>query len=223
MRSGGKHIQALAEMQGLFYLAHAVSRLATTFGSLSNGDSRMNTAIICASGPSLTLDDCQTAISTGFPVIAVNSSWRAVPDCSHIYAGDLRWWDTNIPTLPKGPERWSCNSRAHTRHGVNLFPTDVSGTFNSGQRAILFAHWLGAKRIILLGFDCSISDGSHWHGDHTVLDNPTAANVKRWHSEFGRVAAQLRGSVNIINSSRQTALNCFRRLPLEATIREVTC
>ncbi|EKH8809706.1 hypothetical protein O9109_001397 [Salmonella enterica] len=183
----------------------------------------MHTAIICASGPSLIPADCQIAARSGLPVIAINSSWRAIPECSHIYAGDLRWWDVNIPALPDGPERWSCDRRAHTRYGVNLFPTDTSGTFNSGQRAILFAHWLGAKRIILLGFDCSISNGSHWHGDHTALDNPTAANVKRWHGEFARVAAQLRGSVNIINSSRQTALNCFRRLPLEAAISEVTC
>lgn len=183
----------------------------------------MHTAIICASGSSLTPVDCQIAARSGLPVIAVNSSWRAIPECTHIYAGDLRWWDVNIPALPDGPERWSCNQRAHTRYGVNLFPTDTSGTFNSGQRAILFAHWLGAMRIILLGFDCSISNGSHWHGDHTALDNPTAANVKRWHGEFARVAAQLRGSVKIINSSRQTALNCFRRLPLEAAISEVTC
>lgn len=59
----------------------------------------MHTAIICASGPSLTHDDSLTAINTGFPVIAVNSSWRAVPGCSHIYAGDLRWWDTRPGTL----------------------------------------------------------------------------------------------------------------------------
>ncbi|HCD3310209.1 TPA: hypothetical protein NK762_000759 [Enterobacter chengduensis] len=183
----------------------------------------MHTAIICASGPSLTPVDCQIAARSGIPVVAVNSSWRAIPECTHIYAGDLRWWDVNIPALPDGPERWSCNRRAHTRYGVNLFPTDTSGTFNSGQRAILLAHWLGAKNVILLGFDCSISNGSHWHGDHTALDNPTAANVKRWHGEFARVAAQLRGSVQIINSSRQTALNCFRRLPLEAAISEVTC
>ncbi|EJJ0154941.1 hypothetical protein NHJ42_003333 [Salmonella enterica] len=183
----------------------------------------MNTFIICASGPSLNKSDCELISGSGLPVIAVNSTWQAVPDCEYIYAGDLRWWDENIPALPNGPERWTCNRRAHTRHGVNLFPTDTSGTFNSGQRAILFGHWLGAKRIILLGFDCSISNGSHWHGDHTGLDNPTAANVKRWHGEFAMVAAQLRESVNIINSSRQTALNCFRRLPLEAAIREVTC
>ncbi|MFP2422217.1 hypothetical protein ACLEXA_11845 [Pseudescherichia vulneris] len=183
----------------------------------------MHTAIICASGPSLNHDDCVTAMNAGYPVIAVNSSWRAVPECSHIYAGDLRWWDMNIPALPAMPERWTCNRRATTRYGVNLFPTDTTGTFNSGQRAILFAHWLGAQHIILLGFDCSITNGSHWHGDHTILDNPTAANIKRWHGEFAHVAQLLHGKASIINSSRETALNCFRRLTLDEALREAKC
>ncbi|EPM3081452.1 hypothetical protein [Escherichia coli] len=87
----------------------------------------------------------------------------------------------------------------------------------------MFAHWLGAKRIILLGFDCSITNGSHWHGDHTCLDNPTAANVKRWHGEFARVAQLLRGKVNITNSSRQTALNCFRRQSLDEALQDAGC
>lgn len=180
----------------------------------------MSAAIICASGPSLTLADCALAIHSGLPVIAVNSTWRAVPDCTHIYAGDLRWWDVNTPLLPEGPERWSCCLRAHTRYGVNQFPTNTSDTFNSGQRGILLAHWLGATTIILLGFDCSIQNGSHWHGDHSGLDNPTAANIKRWHGEFGRVAQQLHGKANIINSSRETSLRCFRRMPLQEALRE---
>ncbi len=124
----------------------------------------MNTVIICASGPSLTSEDCQTAISNGFPVIAVNSTWRAVPDCEYIYAGDLRWWDANIDLLPSSASRWTCNYRAHKRYGLNLFDTDTRWAFNSGQRSILFAASLGAKNIILLGFDCSITGGSHWHG-----------------------------------------------------------
>lgn len=183
----------------------------------------MDAAIICASGPSLTTADCYAACRSGLPVIAVNSSWRAAPDCTHVYAGDLRWWDANASLLPSSVERWTCNRRAHSRYGVNLFPTDTSSTFNSGQRAILFAHWLGAQRIILLGFDCSIAAGSHWHGDHDGLDNPTAANVKRWHSEFDRVAQLLHGRVSIINSSRQTALSCFRCQSLDVALREATC
>lgn len=179
----------------------------------------MSTVIICASGPSLTTADCGTAKASGFPVIAVNSSWRAIPDCTYIYAGDLAWWELNVPSLPESPERWTCNFRAHKRFGLSLFETDTTGTFNSGQRAILLAQHLGAIRIILLGYDCSIADGSHWHGDHTLLDNPTAANAARWHGEFERVAGEMAGQVEIINCSRKTALTCFSRMPLADALR----
>ncbi|WP_309175865.1 hypothetical protein [Enterobacter roggenkampii] len=180
----------------------------------------MDAAIICASGPSLTIADCAAACRSGLPVIAVNSSWRAAPGCTHIYAGDLRWWDANIDLLPFSASRWTCNYRAHKRYGLNLFDTDTRWAFNSGQRSILFAASLGAKNIILLGFDCSINGGSHWHGDHVGLDNPTAESVTRWRGEFASTARALAGKVNIINSSRQTALKCFRCLSLEEALHE---
>lgn len=183
----------------------------------------MNTFIICASGPSLNKSDCELISGSGLPVIAVNSTWRAVPDCEYIYAGDLRWWDANIDVLPSSASRWTCNYRAHKRYGLNLFDTDTRWAFNSGQRSILFAASQGAKNIILLGFDCSINCGSHWHGDHVGLDNPTAESVTRWRGEFANTARALAGKVNIINSSRQTALKCFRRLGLNEALREVAC
>lgn len=104
----------------------------------------MDAVIICASGPSLSPADCATASCSGLPVIAVNSTWRAVPDCEYIYAGDLRWWDANIDVLPSSASRWTCNYRAHKRYGINLFDTDTRWAFNSGQRSILFAASLGA-------------------------------------------------------------------------------
>lgn len=180
----------------------------------------MDAAIICASGPSLTITDCAAACRSGLPVIAVNSSWRAAPGCTHIYAGDLRWWDANIDLLPSSASRWTCNYRAHKRYGLNLFDTDTRWAFNSGQRSILFAASQGAKNIILLGFDCSINGSSHWHGDHVGLDNPTAESVTRWRGEFASTARVLAGKVNIINSSRQTALKCFRCLSLEEALHE---
>lgn len=182
---------------------------------------RMKTFIICASGPSLNKSDCELITGSGLPVIAVNSTWRAVPDCEYVYAGDLRWWDANIDLLPPTASLWTCNHRAHKRYGLNLFDTDTRWSFNSGQRAILFAASLGAENIILLGFDCSITGGSHWHGDHVGLDNPTTESVSRWRAEFASTASALKGKVNIINSSRRTALECFRRLGLNEALREV--
>lgn len=180
----------------------------------------MSTIIVCASGPSLTVTDCSTALASGHPVIAVNSTWEAIPQCNHIYAGDLRWWDLYAATIPDGPELWTCNTRAATRYGLNLFDTDTRLPFNSGQRAILFAASLGARNIILLGYDCSIEHGSHWHGDHHELDNPNSGNIKRWHGEFMAVAEQFQNRVNIINSSRETSLSCFRRMPLQEALKE---
>lgn len=169
----------------------------------------MQRIAICASGPSLTADDCALVSDAGIPLIAVNSSWQAAPQCRYIYAGDLCWWDKNYADITSQAELWTCNRRASTRYGIKLFPTDTSVTFNSGQRAILFADWLGYSQIILLGFDCSIANGSHWHGQHDGLSNPTPANTRRWREEFKLAARQLAGRVQIINCSRQTALTCF--------------
>lgn len=180
-----------------------------------------STVICIASGPSLALSDCDLVIQSGLPIIAINDSWRAVPDCDVIYAGDWRWWQSSIDSLPEVPERWSCSEMAKRRFGTHYFNPPDRGTFNSGQRAILFAVSHGAKNIILLGYDCSLSNGSHWHGDHTTLNNPTPTNIKRWHGEFNALALQQRGRVNIINCSRETALECFERQRLADTIERL--
>lgn len=170
---------------------------------------------ICASGPSLMPDDCKKVIASGISVIAVNSSWKAIPGCSYIFSADLPWWDVNIDQVPDVPERWSSSAKACRKHDVNHFVPPYHGAFNSGQRAILFAEKLNATHIILLGFDCSIRYGVHWHGRHENLTNPDQTQVERWKAQFSRVADYLEGKVDIINCSRQTALTCFKRMPLE--------
>lgn len=179
----------------------------------------MNVIAICASGPSLTASDCALLSAADIPLITVNTSWRAAPQCRYIYAGDLDWWDKNHAGITSSAELWTCNTRAAKRYGINLFDTDTSGTFNSGQRAILFAMSLGAKHIILLGYDCSILNGLHWHGAHAGINNPTADNIRRWQGEFARIA-EMPSRARIINCSRQTSLNCFPKAELENVIRE---
>ncbi|MCK0554483.1 hypothetical protein KFO32_15655 [Pantoea ananatis] len=181
----------------------------------------MQNVAICASGPSLKVSDCALLSNAGIPLITVNSSWRAAPQCQYIYAGDLGWWDKNFSAIASGAEKWTCNLQASTRYGLNLFETDTSGTFNSGQRAILFAASLGAQNIILLGYDCSIANGLHWHGAHAELDNPTAKCIERWQGEFSILSNLLPPNVNVTNCSRQTSLACFTRASLEDAIRDI--
>ena len=176
------------------------------------------TFICIASGPSLTADDCTLASDSGYPIIAVNSSWRAIPVCHHIFAGDCGWWDACYSQLPAQARRWSTSGRAVVRYGVSHFRPPDNGTFNSGQRAIQLAAHLGATRIILLGYDCSLAAGIHWHGEHPAgLKNPDAVSVARWREEFARVADTLI-NIDIINCSRNTSLTCFRREMLETVL-----
>jgi hypothetical protein len=180
-----------------------------------------NSVIACvASGPSLTSDDCRRINDAGIPLIAVNNSWRAAPFCAVVYAADCCWWeeygsDINIPAA-----RWCGDAFTARRFGINHLKTVIPGSFNSGQRAIELAAHLGASTVLLVGYDCSIRGGVHWHGRHAVLDNPDVFSVSRWHDEFDRLRSYLPG-VDIINCSHRTRLEAFRRLPLEDALNYV--
>jgi hypothetical protein len=71
-----------------------------------------------------------------------------------------------------------------------------------------------ALRLILLGYDCQHTGGkSHWHGDHPVgLGN--AGRVEAWHDEFAKLGRD-HAQVEILNATRETALECFKRVDLE--------
>lgn len=70
---------------------------------------------------------------------------------------------------------------------------------------------------MLLGLDCSPSkDGkAHWFGQHGAgLTQRQPFDL--WQARFPKLAQDLRDDgVFTINASRQTALTCFDRMPLE--------
>ncbi|WP_223811670.1 MULTISPECIES: hypothetical protein [unclassified Pantoea] len=179
----------------------------------------MDSTFICiASGPSLTASDCRLATASGHPVIAVNSSIGLIPECQYLFAADCSWWDKYHSTLKTRAQCWTVSGRAHLRYGVNLFRPPDNDSFNSGQRAIQLAAHLGAERIILLGYDCSLANGTHWHGEHPDgLKNPDGESIRRWQSEFQRLADSL-PSFSIINCSRHTSLTCFPRAAPEEVL-----
>jgi hypothetical protein len=168
-----------------------------------------HTFICIASGPSLLRADCILAAQSSHQIIAINSSWRMAPECHHLFAADYAWWQRYHDEAVIPAKRWTVSNRANNQYHLNLFKPPHEGAFNSGQRAIQLAAHLGANRILLLGYDCSLDNGRHWHGDHPAkMHNPEAAEVERWHSDFSGLVEQLR-NVEIINCSRHTALTCF--------------
>ncbi len=130
---------------------------------------------------------------------------------------DRNWWEKYI-------------ERAKAEfHGLRFSPlTGIAGVRrikfthyqNSGVGAISLATYWGAKRVILLGYDCQKTGGkSHWHGDHPKgLGN--AGSLGTWPGQFAKLATDLDNRVEIINCSRETALTMFERRPLDEVLNE---
>lgn len=179
------------------------------------------TVVCIASGPSLTQADCDLVRRSGLPTVAVNSSWRMARFADVIYAGDAAWWDAYGDEVTIPAERWTCTRLAAQKHGINLHK--VVGPYNSGMRAIQFAIERGAERVILLGYDCSIKHGLHWHGAHDRTKNPDEKKVRTWRGQFQAVAilAKVR-RCEVINCSRYTELTCFPRIPVEDILEAIS-
>lgn len=182
------------------------------------------TVVCIASGPSLTDADCEAVRKSGLPVIVTNNTWQMVPWADVMYAGDYQWWKRYHAELNTKAELWTCNERASREFGLKHHQT--AGEYNTGARALQFARDMGASRILMLGYDMGFgADGAvHWHGRHEtgadadgkriLVGNPDANRFKVWIKLFQRLAGELR-AVDVINCSRATALDCFKRARLE--------
>ena len=182
--------------------------------------------IVClASGPSLTAED--VAFCRGkAPVIAVNDTVRLAPWADVLYACDAKWWEHHqgVPTftglklgLEHPAHRFGVQILGNAGgEGLALNPAEVMTGLNSGYQAINVAVHLGAKRIVLLGYDLEARPGhkSHFFGDHPV-GLQKAPGFEQWRERFATLVTPLQAlGVSVVNASRQTALRCFPRQSL---------
>lgn len=196
-------------------------------------------AIVAATGPSLTEDvaeRCRRAHATGtHAVLAVSDAWRLMPWADALYSCDRVWWDFNTTDF-KG-DKWSSHHLpdndkqvAARRHGLDLVrgragqgfstePTHIHYGSNSGFQAVNLALLLGARRIVLVGFDMRLVDGrSHFFGDHPAGLRKTA-NYQNFIRAFEVAAASLPAGVEILNATRGSALTCFPSVDLERALQ----
>ena len=185
-----------------------------------------------ASGPSLCAEDAklvrQWRKETGGTVCVVNTTFRMAPWADVLYACDGGWWRVyGDEVLEKFQGRKYCYADISRKYnatkingiagvgGLNPKPDHINTGGNSGHQAIHLARNEGAKRVILLGFDFAFTGGqAHWHGNHPQpLGN--AGSIKTWVPHMRKLAADLKAEgVEVINSSRHTALDCFERRDL---------
>lgn len=197
---------------------------------------KKHTIVCIASGPSLTQEDCEKAYQA-HEVIAVNDSWRLLSDKgrgAHLYAADAKWWHQHWAHIDFAGTCWSCDQgwdgkwhkfpeieylqvKTQTA-GLSSTPGVLHGGCPafSGYQAVNLALLLGATRILLLGYDCKGSPGRlHFFGDHPKgLNNPVP---EQWAATFRAMRPWDHG-LEIINCTRDTAIDAFPRVPLEAIL-----
>ena len=112
---------------------------------------------------------------------------------------------------------------ATTGSHVRKYGIDPIGTLgcgwepfgNSGAGCVALAAVAGARRAIMLGYDCQKTNGlTHWHGSHP-RGLGDAGSMPKWPGQFERLKSKWGGTLDIVNCSRQTALKSFRRGVLE--------
>jgi hypothetical protein len=207
---------------------------ATVPRILPNG----GTVLVLGSGPSLTQADVTLAAAHVEAVIAVNDSYKLIPDATCLYAADPHWWkwhhgarEHTMPNKGRYPAftgrfRYTLTSHAGTyaAHGVevlkrgpetglSLDPTRVALGRNGVYQAINIACHFGATRILLLGVDMH---GGHFFGSHPNNSGPPFSICLE---RFKTLIDPLKqAGITLINCSRQTALKCFPRVPLEEAL-----
>jgi hypothetical protein len=174
------------------------------------------TVYCLASGPSLNRTDCELVRSTGHPVIVTNNTWQMCPWADVLLACDAKWW-REYGAAARAAVLGDCLSYDPNKEVPFLARERWFEHFhNTGADAISLAVETGASKVILLGYDCQmVGDRKHWHDEHpAALKSPIGMN--QWHGMFAKVAkmAAKRGT-RVINCSRETALTCFERGPLE--------
>ncbi|MEX1669138.1 hypothetical protein AB4876_09455 [Zhongshania guokunii] len=132
-----------------------------------------------------------------------------------LFAMDRAWWRMHVKDVAGcfAGERYT--SSKNVKGAATI---DLGGAGNSGAAAIKLAAHLGAERIVLVGYDCQKSNSGvvHFHGDHPKgLGN--AGSMPRWLGQYKASVEYLAG-VEVINASRDTALNLWPRIPLEQAL-----
>lgn len=173
-------------------------------------------------------------------MLAVNDAYRLLPWAEVLYACDAAWWDVQYAHGPYiqsiqsfAGERWSSHDKARNQklahaqryrlrlvagreaEGFSFDPSVIHYGGNSGYQALNLALLMGAKRVILVGFDMRMVNGQrHFFGKHPAkLRN--VGNYQHFIAKFAKAARRLPKGVEIINATPGSALNCFPYQRLE--------
>lgn len=192
------------------------------------------TVVLVGGGPSHA--DIDPHLLAGRRFMAVNSACRrvypaATPD-------DVLWFSDNgwNERRPELAARWpgpvmTCNRHAKARLGEAVRYVDVAGLAqwigrmpdhalaSSGHSGACLLARMGARKIVLVGFECREVDGeTHGHADYRQQD------VEAYRSQFlpawRELAPALLRMCQVVNATPRSAIDVFPAMPLAEALRD---
>lgn len=187
-----------------------------------------STALIFATGPSL--PEIWNGHRSELPKIAVNDAWHIVPDADVLYACDTKWWEHHwhevreYPALKVGYETTIKDVYPLMGTGETGFDGKLGKVrhgYNSGHQATHLAAQLGAKRIILIGFDMHDKNGEHFFGQHPQKIR-VSLSFDLYVDRFRYLASALeKRGIEVLNCTPGSALPWFPIVDLEDVLDPV--
>ena len=201
------------------------------------------TAFLLGGGSSLAKFDA--SLLEGRRVIGINEAGLSLaPWCEVLYWADGRWLEWNVDRLGLHTGRWKVSRQnpqqrtkdcdretagkvedAIARFGILHLPHEKKAALSddpgrtagacTGGSAINLAYLLGARRIVLLGYDMR---PGHFHDRHRRPSKPESY-VGRFIPTIRRMAPSLAArGVEVLNCTPGSALDCFPTSGLEAVL-----
>lgn len=178
--------------------------------------------VVCiCPGPSLTYTDLRHVydLPPHVKTITVNDAYRPFPHAQFRFAADGIWWAKRTDAYDPAKYGGACYTLEYggppSVHKLDYSaaiplsddPRMLATGGHSGYAAINFAYLLGAKTIVLLGYDMQphpVSGLHHFGGDEPGQRHP---RYHLWINRYGPLCQLLaRAGVSLINCSRHTAI-----------------
>lgn len=187
------------------------------------------TIYLIGGGPSLKGFDFERL--RGKVCIAINKAFLHVPFAQVAYWTDTRvyhWYRKQIGDFvglkvtnkPRPIEQGIINLLDTGKTGLELNNNALRHGNNSGYAAINLAYHLGAKKIVLLGFDMGL-DGrkTHWHEGYNIPTPRSNLYESSMLPNFETLVEPLKKQgISIINANPKSAINCFKKMPLDSAL-----
>lgn len=180
------------------------------------------TAHVLGGGPSLTRELCAELPAES--CIACNSTIKLKPTAAVLYFSDYKWFRTHRPIFDQYRGHVvTASVRAKKVFAMDKHfhlvrpPTIPMAVTTSGHCAVDVAAAMGAKRIILHGFDCRTVEGrSHCHDDYAMQWSDSLYRERILPMWKGWRERMERRGVTVLNATPGSAIDEFERVNLAA-------